>query len=85
MPNTMSPLKPTPSPRPKSRTYLQIKHTPPPIVTTDSTSRCSSRSSLEPTPSELSDEDWIEVPDKEWSDKELMDDARPGRCVGKGW
>jgi hypothetical protein len=36
-------------------------------------------SSAEPTESELSNSDWIEVDDTEWTDEQLKDDARPGR------
>lgn len=40
---------------------------------------------LEPESHELSDNDWIEVDGREWSDEWLLDDARPGRrrCRGK--
>jgi hypothetical protein len=34
---------------------------------------------VEPESDEQSDWDTVEVKDKEWSDEELMDDARPGR------
>ncbi|KAH7094391.1 hypothetical protein FB567DRAFT_542848 [Paraphoma chrysanthemicola] len=36
-------------------------------------------SSISPHGSELSDSDWIEVSDREYTDEDLMDDARPGR------
>lgn len=32
---------------------------------------------------ELSDSDWVEMEDEEWTDEQLMDDARPGRRTGK--
>jgi hypothetical protein len=34
---------------------------------------------VEPEADEQSDWDTVEVKDKEWTDEELMDDARPGR------
>ncbi|KAH6858761.1 hypothetical protein B0T12DRAFT_501167 [Alternaria alternata] len=34
---------------------------------------------LQPEADEQSDWDTVEVKDKEWTDEELMDDARPGR------
>jgi hypothetical protein len=36
-------------------------------------------SQIDPSDSELSESDWIEVVDGEWSDENLMDYARPGR------
>lgn len=36
---------------------------------------------VEPEADEQSDWDTVEVKDKEWTDEELMDDARPGRRV----
>ncbi|KAH4205172.1 hypothetical protein HBI95_144690 [Parastagonospora nodorum] len=35
-------------------------------------------SRVEPSPSEGSQSDWVEVADREWSDEALLDDARPG-------
>lgn len=40
-------------------------------------------SHAEPTSGELSDSDWVEMEDKEWTDEQLIDDARPGRRTGK--
>jgi hypothetical protein len=40
-------------------------------------------SNAEPTSSGLSSSDWIEVQEKEWTDEQLEDDARPGRRKGK--
>jgi hypothetical protein len=40
-------------------------------------------SNAEPTSSELSNSAWIEVQEKEWTDEQLKDDARPGRRKGK--
>lgn len=37
---------------------------------------------MEPGDEELSDSAWIEVDDREWTDEQLMDDARPGRRKG---
>lgn len=34
---------------------------------------------IEPDSSERSSDGWIELDEPEWTDKELMDDARPGR------
>lgn len=34
---------------------------------------------VEPAPEELSEDEWIEVEDREWNDEKLLDDARPGR------
>jgi len=36
-------------------------------------------SRIEPSPSEGSESDWVEVADREWNDEALLDDARPGR------
>jgi hypothetical protein len=43
---------------------------------------------VEPRDDELSNVDWIEVADREWDNKQLMDDARPGRrtvAVLRAW
>lgn len=39
-------------------------------------------SHAEPTSSELSSSNWIEIQEKEWTDEQLKDDARPGRRKG---
>jgi hypothetical protein len=39
-------------------------------------------SSVEPVDEELSNSDWIEVEEREWSDEQLLDDARSGRRKG---
>lgn len=41
-------------------------------------------SSVEPSATEGSESDWIEIEEKKWSDEELMDDARPGRREAVG-
>jgi hypothetical protein len=41
-------------------------------------------SSVEPSATEGSESDWIEIEDKKWTDEELMDDARLGRRRGVG-
>lgn len=43
----------------------------------------SDTSEAEPQDDELSDSDFIEIDDREWTDEELMDDGRPGRRVGE--
>ncbi|KAH3942747.1 hypothetical protein HBH98_185940 [Parastagonospora nodorum] len=54
----------------------KIFHMAPPL-----TSQCPEEldtSRVEPSPSEGSQSDWVEVADREWSDEALLDDARPG-------
>jgi hypothetical protein len=36
---------------------------------------------VEPQDDELSETGWVEVCDREWSDEQLMGDARPGRRI----
>ena len=59
----------------------RICHITPPLGSEDP--EYNDTSSVEPTDSETSDSDWIEVDDKEWNDEQLKDDARPGRRRGK--
>ena len=40
-------------------------------------------SSFEPTKDELSDSEWIEIEEREWTNDQLLDDARPGRRQGE--
>lgn len=37
---------------------------------------------VEPRDEEICESDWIDIDDREWSDEQLADDARPGRRVG---
>jgi hypothetical protein len=40
-------------------------------------------SSVEPTADELSDSEWIEIEEREWTNEQLLDDGRPGRRQGE--
>jgi hypothetical protein len=55
---------------------------PPPLISRDSDEGTDQTSMVEPHDDELSDSGWTEVPDREWSDEQLLDDARPGRRKG---
>lgn len=53
---------------------------PPPVPSYYSTKpNALDTSLLERNSSEISDSEWIEVDEEEWSDEALMDDARTGR------
>jgi hypothetical protein len=43
----------------------------------------SDTSEAEPRDDELSDSEFVELEDREWTDAQLKDDGRPGRRVGK--
>jgi hypothetical protein len=43
----------------------------------------SDTSEAEPRDDELSNSDFVELEDREWTDEQLKDDGRPGRRVGK--
>jgi hypothetical protein len=43
----------------------------------------SDTSEAEPRDDEVSDSEFVELEDREWTDEQLKDDGRPGRRVGK--
>jgi hypothetical protein len=55
---------------------------PAPLISRDSDEGTDQTSMVEPHDDELSNSGWTEVPDREWSDEQLLDDARPGRRKG---
>jgi hypothetical protein len=55
---------------------------PAPLISRDSDEGTDQTSMVEPHDDELSNLGWTEVPDREWSDEQLLDDARPGRRKG---
>jgi hypothetical protein len=63
----------------------KIYHITPPLhQTSDPNDSDDDTSAVEPQPNEISEAEWIEVDEREWSDERLMDDARPGRRTWVG-
>jgi hypothetical protein len=66
--------------KPAPRYTVKIAHIVPHVNVEDLEALDTCR--VEPRDEEMCESDWIEIDDREWSDKQLADDARPGRRMG---